>query len=203
MAVPEPRRDPPDTAASPPEHAATPLRPTNLLLSRLPSPIGTILLVTDGAALRALDFHDYEPRLHRLLRLHYGAYTLTPTRDPGPPGPLLQAYFDGDFAALDRLAVQTGGTPFQRQIWAELRRIPPGTTISYGRLAERIGRPTASRAVGLANGANPVAIVVPCHRVIGANAALTGYGGGLHRKRWLIAHERGTTAPLQSSLALA
>jgi len=161
-----------------------------LLLSRVPSPLGTVLLVSDGAALRALDFHDYEPRMHQLLRLHYGPYTLTPVLDAGELGRSVQAYFEGDMAALDRLPVQTGGTEFQRLVWAELRLIPPGATISYGRLAERIGRAKASRAVGLANGANPVSIVVPCHRVIGADAKLTGYGGGLHRKEWLIAHER-------------
>jgi methylated-DNA-[protein]-cysteine S-methyltransferase len=161
-----------------------------LLLSRIPSPIGTVLFVSDGEALRALDFHDHEPRMHRLLRLHYGSYTLTPTQDTGELGRSVQAYFEGDLAALDRLPVRTGGTEFQRLIWAELRLIPPGTTTTYGRLAERTGRTNASRAVGLANGANPVAIVVPCHRVVGADGNLTGYGGGLHRKEWLIAHER-------------
>jgi methylated-DNA-[protein]-cysteine S-methyltransferase len=148
------------------------------------------LLVSDGETLRALDFDDYEPRVHRLLRLHYGSYGLTPTKDAGEIGRSVQAYFEGDLAALDRVPVRTGGTEFQRMVWAELRLIPPGTTTTYGRLAERVGRAKASRAVGLANGANPVAIVVPCHRVIGADATLTGYGGGLHRKEWLIAHER-------------
>lgn len=161
-----------------------------LLLTQLRSPIGTVLLVSDGEALRALDFHDYEPRMHQLLRLHYGSFTLTPANDAGEFGRSVQAYFEGELAALDRLPVQTGGTEFQRAVWAELRMIPPGTTISYGELAERVGRAKASRAVGLANGANPVSIVVPCHRVIGTNAKLTGYGGGLHRKAWLIEHER-------------
>ena len=161
-----------------------------LLLERLPSPLGTILLVSDGEALRALDFDEYEHRMHRLLRLHYGAYALTPTGGIGPLGRAIQGYFEGDMAALDGLAVRTGGTAFQRLVWSELRLIPPGATISYGRVAERVGRAKASRAVGLANGANPVAIVVPCHRVIGADAKLTGYGGGLWRKRWLIEHER-------------
>jgi len=161
-----------------------------LLLSRLPSPIGTVLLVSDGTALRALDFLDYEPRMHRLLRLRYGSFTLTPTQDAGELGRSVQAYFEGNLAAVERLPVQTAGTAFQRAVWTGLRLIPPGATISYGQLAERVGRAKASRAVGLANGANPVAVVVPCHRVIGANAKLTGYGGGLHRKEWLIAHER-------------
>ncbi len=91
--------------------------------------------------------------------------------------------------ALSDLATATAGTEFQHSVWDALRRIPVGCTVSYGTLAGWIGRPTATRAVGLANGANPIAVVVPCHRVIGANASLTGYGGGLERKRWLLAHE--------------
>jgi len=86
--------------------------------------------------------------------------------------------------------VQTAGTPFQRAVWRALREIPRGATESYSKLAQRIGRPTAVRAVGLANGSNPIGIVVPCHRVIGANGSLTGYGGGMERKRWLLEHER-------------
>ncbi|HUZ64414.1 MAG TPA: methylated-DNA--[protein]-cysteine S-methyltransferase [Acetobacteraceae bacterium] len=160
-----------------------------LRLDRIPSPIGTILLVSEGEKLRALDFEDHEHRLHHLLRRHYGDCTLVPANRPGAAGESIEAYFAGDIAALDRIPVETGGTAFQRLVWSALRRIPPGTTTSYGRLAVQIGRPTAVRAVGLANGANPVAIVVPCHRVIGADASLTGYGGGLHRKEWLLRHE--------------
>lgn len=173
-----------------------------LWISEHPSPLGTMLLVTDGVALRALDFHDYAERMHRLLRLHYGAYELTRSADGGEAAAAVQAYLDGDMAALGRVRVATGGTAFQRQVWAELRAVPPGTTTSYGQLAGRIGRGSASRAVGMANGANPVAIVVPCHRVIGANAQLTGYGGGLHRKRWLLEHERRHTPQTQPDLAL-
>jgi methylated-DNA-[protein]-cysteine S-methyltransferase len=102
----------------------------------------------------------------------------------------LAAYFAGDLFAVDAIETRTGGTPFQRAVWSALRPIPPGTTVSYGELARAIGRPAASRAVGAANGANPIAIVVPCHRVIGANRTLTGYGGGLARKAWLLEHER-------------
>ena len=102
---------------------------------------------------------------------------------------MLQRYFAGELAAIDTLPVQTGGTAFQREVWRALREIPCGGTVSYAELAERIGRPTAVRAVGLANGSNPVGIVVPCHRVIGANGSLTGYGGGIERKRWLLEHE--------------
>ncbi len=174
-----------------------------LLLSRVASPIGTILLVTDGEALRALEFLDHEPRLHHSLRLQYGSYELTPVLDVGEPGRCIEAYFEGDMVAFDRVPVRTGGTEFQRQVWAALRLIPPGTTTTYGRLAARIGRAKASRAVGLANGANPVAIVVPCHRVVGADARLTGYGGGLERKAWLLAHERRHAAGMPRQPAVA
>jgi O-6-methylguanine DNA methyltransferase len=101
----------------------------------------------------------------------------------------LEAYFDGDLGAIDTLPVETGGTELQRSVWAALRAIPAGETRSYGALAAQIARPTAARAVGHANGANPVGVVVPCHRVIGADGSLTGYAGGIERKRWLLAHE--------------
>ena len=174
-----------------------------LLLETIASPIGTIVILHDGQSLRALDFEDYAPRMHQLLRLHYGTYTLTPTPGASEFARTMQDYLDGDLTGIDRLPVSTGGTGFQRMVWAALRQIPAGTTTSYGRLAASTGRPSASRAVGMANGSNPISIVVPCHRVIGANAKLTGYGGGLHRKEWLIAHERQHSAAAQSSLAFA
>ncbi len=161
-----------------------------LQLDRVMSPLGEILLVCDEEGrLRSLDFHDYEHRMRQLLRLHYGAFELTSAPAPDAVAMPLCAYFAGDRAALAAIAVETGGTPFQRSVWAALRRIAPGVTTTYGALAAMIGRPTAVRAVGLANGANPVSIVVPCHRVIGSDGALTGFGGGLHRKRWLLEHE--------------
>ncbi len=167
-----------------------------LLLERRASPLGTLLLVTDGAgALRALDFADYEARLHRLLRLHYGSCDLLDGRAPQPVSQPIQAYFAGELDALQAIPVETGGTGFQRGVWALLRGIRSGETVSYGQLALRLGRPGASRAVGLANGGNPVGIVVPCHRVLGADGALTGYGGGLPRKRWLLDHERRWSKP--------
>ncbi len=172
-----------------------------LLLEHMASPLGTILLIHDEEALRALDFEDYAPRMHQLLRLHYGSYALVPAQGTSAFARRMEAYFAGDLMILDRIPVQTGGTAFQRTVWAALRQIPAGTTTTYGRLAERTGRPSASRAVGLANGSNPVSIVVPCHRVIGANAKLTGYGGGLPRKEWLIAHERKYSVADQQSLA--
>lgn len=161
-----------------------------LSLDRIPSPVGEILLVFDGEVLRALDFHDYGPRMHRLLALHYGSVDLVPAAAPVALRQPLDRYFDGEFAALEGIRTATGGTAFQRAVWTALRQIPAGETLGYGRLAAMIGRPQASRAVGAANGANPIAIVVPCHRVIGANAALTGYGGGLPRKAWLLDHEK-------------
>jgi methylated-DNA-[protein]-cysteine S-methyltransferase len=165
-----------------------------LFLDHVPSPVGTLLIVLDqDARLRALDFENHEPRMRRLLRLHYGQegrnFVVKDGRVPQLIKQALAAYFAGDLTAVDRIAVATGGTAFQRDVWAELRQIAPGTTLSYGALAKKIGRPKAMRAVGLANGANPIAIVVPCHRVIGADTSLTGYGGGIDRKRWLLHHE--------------
>jgi methylated-DNA-[protein]-cysteine S-methyltransferase len=155
------------------------------------SPVGELRLVCDDqGALRALEFDSHGERLHRLLARHYRHYELSEGTAPAVIREALEAYFAGAPSHLDDVPVATGGTEFQRQVWQALRQIPAGTTISYGELAVRIGRPGASRAVGLANGANPVAIVVPCHRVIGANGTLTGYGGGLPRKRWLVEHER-------------
>jgi len=164
-----------------------------LLVDRLHTPIGELVVVADrDGHLRAIDWTDYETRMQRLLTLHYGArgFSLTPARNPHGLTNALSRYFAGDLAAIDTLRVMTSGTPFQRAVWRELRNVACGTTVSYLQLAERIGRPTAVRAVGLANGANPIGIVVPCHRVIGSNGSLTGYGGGLERKRWLLDHEQ-------------
>ena len=164
-----------------------------LFIDRIDTPIGELLLVADRAGrLRALDWADYEDRMMRLLRLHYGknGYTLVPINNPHGLRDKIELYFSGDVHAIDDIEVQTAGTPFQRSVWKELRKIPSGSRISYGKLAEKIERPSAVRAVGLANGSNPIGIVVPCHRVIGANGSLTGYGGGLDRKRWLLDHEQ-------------
>lgn len=161
----------------------------HLLTDTLPTPIGTLTLVSDGVALRAVDFEDYEARMVKLLHRHYGPVTLEAASNPGGHTAALRDWFAGDLRALDTLATATGGTAFQRSVWAALREIPVGTTQSYAALAARIGKPKAMRAVGLANGANPIGIVVPCHRVIGASGALTGYAGGLARKQWLLRHE--------------
>jgi O-6-methylguanine DNA methyltransferase len=161
-----------------------------LRLERWASPISTLLLVTDdNGVLRALGFADHEARMHRLLRVHCGDYTLEQSAMPASITRALDAYFDGIIDGLADLPVATGGTSFQRDVWKALRAIPAGTTMSYGQLAARLGRPGASRAVGAANGANPISIVVPCHRVIGANGTLTGYASGLPHKQWLLDHE--------------
>lgn len=167
-------------------------QPEILTLDRIATPVGEVLLVTDPqGAVRALDFIDYEPRMMRLLGRHAPGAELVPGRAPEPVRGAVEAYFAGDAKALDRLTVKTGGTAFQRSVWAALRAIPAGETRSYGQLAAAIGSPKAVRAAGLANGQNPIAVIVPCHRVIGANGTLTGYAGGLERKKWLLAHEAG------------
>jgi len=163
-----------------------------LLIDRTETPIGELIIIADeDGALRAVDWTEHEARLDRLLRRQYGASAGRRVRAANPNGltRALDAYFAGALDAIDRLPTATAGTNFQRAVWAALRRIACGTTLSYGDLARAIGQPAAVRAVGLANGANPISIVVPCHRVIGSDGSLTGYGGGLARKRWLLAHE--------------
>jgi methylated-DNA-[protein]-cysteine S-methyltransferase len=164
--------------------------PETFHLDRLATPIGIALLVTDTeGALRALDWEDHEPRMRQLLRLQYGAAVLVDGQVPEDVRAALTAYFAGDLDCLKSIPWRAAGTPFQRNVWTALRAIPAGTTLSYGALATRLDVPKAVRAVGHANGANPISVVVPCHRVIGADGSLTGYGGGLDRKRWLLEHE--------------
>lgn len=163
----------------------------HLRLDQYQSPLATLLVITDEQSnLRALDFVDNELRICRVLRELYGDYKLEKGAAPASIMRALDAYFDGDLDALDDIRVATAGTPFQRTVWKALRTIKSGTTKSYGQIAANIGRPAASRAVGAANGSNPISIVVPCHRVIGSNGTLTGYAGGLPRKQWLLDHER-------------
>jgi methylated-DNA-[protein]-cysteine S-methyltransferase len=160
---------------------------------RVITPIGVMMIAADADGnLRAALFTEEEEVIRRQLILQYGkrGFTLEPARNPHDLSAAISNYFAGDLGVIDRLPVQTGGTEFQKEVWHALREIPCGTTTSYGELARRIGRPAAVRAVGLANGANPVAVVVPCHRVIGSNGSLTGYGGGIERKRWLLDHEK-------------
>lgn len=162
-----------------------------LRLERMASPIAELALVLDGAGrLCTLGWTDREDRWRRDLRLRHGAdLLLRPAQGRSRAAEALDAYFAGDLTALDALPVNPGGTPFQRSVWSALREIPAGTRITYAQLAVRLGRPAALRAVGHANGANPISLVIPCHRLVGADGSLTGYGGGLERKRWLLAHE--------------
>jgi methylated-DNA-[protein]-cysteine S-methyltransferase len=160
-----------------------------LYVDRVTSPVGEIQVVSDGKALRALDFHDYTARMNELLRVHYGAVELVAGDDPLGMRARLERYFAGDFSALESVPLHTNGTAFQQAVWKALLAIPVGTTTSYGAIAKALGVPGSARAVGWANGSNPIAIVVPCHRVIGADGTLTGYGGGLPRKAWLLRHE--------------
>ncbi|MFN8548033.1 MAG: methylated-DNA--[protein]-cysteine S-methyltransferase [Candidatus Eisenbacteria bacterium] len=163
-----------------------------LFQESIASPIGAITLITapDAPARALLLGFDFEGDWNHgwLERRHPGA-RLESTRRRTQAGAHLAAYLEGEVDALDRIECDAPGTPFQRQVWKELRRIPAGQVISYGELARRVGEPTACRAVASANARNPIAIVVPCHRVIAANGTLHGYAGGLDRKRWLLEHE--------------
>jgi methylated-DNA-[protein]-cysteine S-methyltransferase len=160
-----------------------------LQTDEIPSVIGRIILVATDEALCALDFADCRERMFALLEGRYGDIQLRTVKDPHGCSSAVRAYLDGDLCALDSIPVDTSGTAFQRRVWSALREIPVGSTMSYGGLAARIGQPAAARAVGMSNSRNPVALVVPCHRVIGAGGALTGYAGGMERKRWLLRHE--------------
>ena len=165
--------------------------PEQLFVDRMTTPLGEAILVVDGeGVLRAFDWATHEARMALLLRRQNPPTQLQSGSAPARLRAALAAYFEGAVTSLEGLAWRTGGTAFQREVWRALCTIPPGQTVCYKDLALRIGRPRAVRAVGLANGANPIGIVVPCHRVIGANGTLTGYGGGLDRKRWLLAHEQ-------------
>ena len=161
----------------------------------LDTPIGRLLLVFEGmapeASLAYVDFDDDHPRCRRHMERRYGDCRLDRRGTHHPAHDALARYFSGDLRALDGVGVSTGGTETQRRIWTELRTIPPGSTVSYGRLATQLGMTNAARAVGHINGLNPVPIVLPCHRVIGANGSLVGYGGGLDRKRRLLELEAG------------
>lgn len=164
--------------------------PEKFTLDRIATPIGVALLVSDAEGrLCALDWADYEHRMAQLMRQQFGDTVLVQGPAPAAVKETLSAYFADERDRLHAIRCRFGGTPFQRVVWSALRDIPAGTTTSYGALATHIGRPKAVRAVGHANGANPISVVVPCHRVIGANGALTGYGGGLDRKKWLLEHE--------------
>jgi len=168
----------------------TETQPDYLILDTIPAPIDAFLIAVDqDGVLRAVDFWADEPALRRLLKRQYGDVKVETGQSPAPIRRAFEDYFAGDIRALEKVPVATVGTGFQRKVWDALQRIPAGETRSYGQLAADIGEPDAARAVGLANGQNPIAIVIPCHRVIGADGSLTGFGGGLPRKRWLLTHE--------------
>lgn len=161
----------------------------SLLVDRISSPLGDILLVADGDLLCACDFADTESRMIELLERRYGDVCLVPIADPNGFSSRLRDYLAGDLHAVEAVPVSLAGTPFQQTVWSALLQIPVGTAMTYAELAAELGRPTAYRAVGTANSLNPIGIVVPCHRLIGSDGSLTGYSGGIWRKRWLLEHE--------------
>lgn len=161
----------------------------------LATPIGAVTAAARGSLVCALFFRECVDDVRRACERWYPGETAVERADAGGLRGVLETYFGGRLDALDDVEVELNGTPFQRRVWTALRSIKAGETWSYRDLAVRIGAPAAVRAVGAANGANPVAIVVPCHRVIGSNGTLTGYGGGLEIKSWLLRHEQGTLFP--------
>jgi methylated-DNA-[protein]-cysteine S-methyltransferase len=154
------------------------------------SPIGKLALAVGPEGLLRLDLRGDQEEVEAGLRRRFGTLELRTESDPDGAVTCVQRYFSGELRALDEIRVDPGGTPFQHAVWLELRQIRAGETWSYARLAQAVGRPSAVRAVGAANGANTVPLVLPCHRVIGHNGRLVGYGGGLERKEWLLRHER-------------
>jgi methylated-DNA-[protein]-cysteine S-methyltransferase len=171
-----------------------------LRVTTLPSPIGELTLATRGERVCLLHFGADAAVVASTLQRWYPGETIETAPRPSfapsdraeriaEPVVRLQAYFAGDLGALDAIPIELNGTAFQKQVWTALRTVRAGTTAAYAQIARAISAPSAVRAVGAANGANPVAVIVPCHRVIGTNGSLTGYGGGLDRKRWLLEHE--------------
>lgn len=162
----------------------------DLIRAVMSSPVGDLVVISDQAGvLHGLDFVGNEARLDRLVARYWPGARIAAGPAPAAVADALAAYFAGRPEALDALSVAQGGTDIQRQVWAALRRIPAGATCSYADIARQLGRPKAVRAVGQANGANPVSLVQPCHRVVASGGGLGGYAGGPARKSWLLAHE--------------
>jgi O-6-methylguanine DNA methyltransferase len=167
---------------------------TRLFRSEIETPLGPMLALASDDALCALEF-SAESRMTRL-NARLGRWFAPYEVEDGPSGVIdgvrrwLEGYFSGTSAEVNSLPLEMRGAPFEQRVWKALQDIPPGATSTYGAIAKQLGSAGASRAVGMANGANPVAIIVPCHRVIGSDGTLTGYGGGLDRKRFLLEHER-------------
>lgn len=163
-----------------------------LLEDKIATPLGPLKIICDEQfQLRAVEWEEYSNKMRKCLNTHYGSqgYQLLKTINPDGLSQKLTDYFDGDLNIISSLPTATTGTPFQHEVWKILRTIPCGQVMYYGQLAEMLGRPGAARAVGAANGSNPISIVVPCHRVIGSNRTMTGYAGGVQRKKWLLQHE--------------
>jgi methylated-DNA-[protein]-cysteine S-methyltransferase len=157
--------------------------------AQVESPIGPLIVAAREGRVCLLHFGADDERVRRWLGRWYPAEAVEEHRDPAGAVSVLSRYFDGDVNAIDAIPVEMNGTAFQQRVWTALRGVHAGRTASYAQIAREIGASSAVRAVGTANGANPVALVVPCHRVIGSNGSLTGYGGGLERKQWLLRHE--------------
>jgi methylated-DNA-[protein]-cysteine S-methyltransferase len=158
-------------------------------IDEIETPIGKIVFGESNGALCALDFERSAAPVVARLKRRYSAIEVSNGGGSSQFRARLEAYFHGDLAALNGIVVDPKGTPFQREVWDALQRIPVVSTASYSDIAATIGRPMAVRAVGLANARNPIAVVIPCHRVVGRDGSLTGYAGGLERKRWLLEHE--------------
>ena len=154
-------------------------------LARVDSPLGEIVLAVRDGKLVALEFECVPGSLAR----RFPGEPLVPSGDPAGIAGRVEAYFQGELRALEGIETDAGGTEFQRLVWRELVRIPVGERRSYSDVARAIGRPSAVRAVGAANGSNPIALVIPCHRVLGKDGSLTGYASGIERKKWLLDHE--------------
>jgi methylated-DNA-[protein]-cysteine S-methyltransferase len=166
---------------------------------RITSPIGELTCLVREETLIAVAFDGDDGGTLGKVRRRFAGEDVRDAREAGGVRAAFERYFGGDTSALDALAVDPGGTPFQAKVWMSLREIAAGKTWSYEDLARRVGSPAAVRAVGAANGANPIPLVLPCHRVIGKNGKLVGYGGGMERKTWLLRHE-GCLEPVAPSL---
>ena len=176
----------------------------HLARATIATPLGAMLALASDAGLCALEFTGRErlTRLEARLARHFPPHAIVDHDTPAiaRTRAWLDAYFAGVSAAIEDLPLDMRGAEFEKRVWTALTTIPPGETTTYGALAKALGSAGASRAVGMANGANPIAIIVPCHRVIGSSGSLTGYGGGLDRKKWLLNHERRWSREPQASL---
>ena len=161
----------------------------NFLTDRIETPIGDMILVARDGVLLLLEFEDAMPRIERQMKARFTDFEMQLSKNPFGLTDIMRDYFGGNIYAIDNILTDGGGTAFEKQVWSELRKIPTGTTVSYGHIARKLGDINLSRAVGTANGRNPISIVVPCYRVIGADGSMTGYGGGIARKEWLLRHE--------------